>query len=91
MSEASSGLRAGPDHLESEVAPGHCQKLTEYDGISISDAKGAGVLLQQMCLEHQVADLTHKNAVSFCENMPAVLWATKMTSCYSWVGDRHVQ
>ena len=73
MIEASSGLRAGPDHLESEVASGHFQKLTEYDGISISDAKGVGVLLQYMCLEYRVTNLTHKTAVPFWNKTPAVL------------------
>ena len=56
------------------------RKMVEYGGISISDVECAGVLLQQMGIELEVADLHHKKAVSFCDNTPAVSWVTRMAS-----------
>ena len=61
------------------------RKLSEYHGISISDVECAGVLLQQMGLESEVADLHHKKAVPFCNNTPAVSWVTRMASKQSQV------
>ena len=51
-------------------------KLAGYDVISILDAECAGVLLQQIGLELEVADLHHKKTVPFCDNTPAVSWVT---------------
>ena len=67
------------------------RKLTEYDGISILDAECVGVLLQQMGLESEVANLHHKKAVPFCDNTPAVSWVTRMVSKQSRVGGRLVK
>lgn len=64
------------------------RRLGIYDGISISDAEGAGVLLQQMALEFVVQDLRHKKAIAFCDNTPAVSWVTRMASKRSRVGGR---
>ena len=55
-------------------------KSAAYDGISILDAECAGVLLQQMGLELEVADLHHKKDLPFCDNTPAVSWVTRMAS-----------
>lgn len=63
-------------------------RLAKYDGISISDAECAGVLLQQMALEMEVADLQHKKALPFCDNTPAVSWVTRLASKQSRVGGR---
>ena len=63
-------------------------KLKIFDNISISDGEAAGVLLQQMALEHDVKDLRHKKALPFCDNTPAVSWVTRMASRQSRVGGR---
>ena len=64
------------------------QQLGDYEGISISDAECAGVLLQQFALECQVDDLVHKKALPFCDNTPAVSWVTRMASKQSRIGGR---
>ena len=64
------------------------QKLSTYDGLSISEAEGAGVLLQQMVLESEVEDLQHKKALPFCDNTPAVSWVTRMASRQNRIGGR---
>ncbi|KAL7543039.1 hypothetical protein ACHAXR_012341 [Thalassiosira sp. AJA248-18] len=71
--------------------PDIIKKLQVYDGLYISDAESAGVLLQQMGLEVEVADLRHKKAVSFCDNTPAVSWVTCMASNQSQIGGRLVK
>ena len=48
------------------------KKLQDYKGLPINNAECAGVLLQQMALEVEVAVLRHKNALSFCDNTAAV-------------------
>jgi hypothetical protein len=67
------------------------KRLVIYDNLSISDAESAEVLLQQMALEVAVVQLRHNKAVSFCDNTPAVLWVTQMTSRQSRVGGRLVK
>ncbi|KAL7546950.1 hypothetical protein ACHAWF_011171 [Thalassiosira exigua] len=60
--------------------PDIVRRLSKYDGLSISDAECAGVLLQQMLLEQVAPDLKHKKIVSFCDNTPSV----SRTSFFSW-------
>ena len=62
------------------------RKLARYDGIFISDAECVGVLVQQMGLESEVADLHHEKAILFCSNTHAVSWVTRMASKQSRVG-----
>ena len=64
------------------------QKLANYEDLSISEAEGAGVLLQQMVLESEVDDLRHKKALPFCDNTPAVSWVTRMASRQNRIGGR---
>ena len=68
--------------------PDIVRKLAEYDELSISEAEGAGVLLQQMVLESEVDDLRHKKALPFCDNTPAVSWVTRMASRQNRIGGR---
>jgi hypothetical protein len=44
-----------------------------------SDLEMAGTLLQAIVLE-QVTDMHHAHALTFCDNTPAVSWATRMAS-----------
>jgi hypothetical protein len=67
------------------------KKLQSYDGLSINDGECAGLLLQQMALEVAVADLRHKNALSFCDNTAAVAWVCRMASKSSRIGGRLVK
>ena len=62
--------------------------MAEYDGISISDAECAGVLMQQIGLESEVAGLHNKKAVPFCDNTPVVSCFTRMASKQSRIGGR---
>ncbi|KAL7536629.1 hypothetical protein ACHAWF_005521, partial [Thalassiosira exigua] len=52
--------------------PDIVRRLAAYDGLSISDAECAGVVLQQLALEQVVGDLRHKKGVAFCDNTPSV-------------------
>ena len=55
--------------------------------ISISDLEMAGVLLAWMVLEQiSPVNLTHAHIGIFCDNTPAVAWATKLASSKSVVG-----
>ena len=71
--------------------PDIVRRLATWDGISISDAECAGVLLQQMVLEMQVTDLRHTKSVPFCNNTPAVSWVTRMALKRSRVGGRLIK
>ena len=68
--------------------PGVVNKLKIFDNISISVGEAAGLLLQQMALEHDVEELHCKKALPFCDNTPAVSWVMRMTSRRSQVGGR---
>lgn len=53
------------------------RRCREGDRIANSDLEMAGVLLQPLVLEQIVPDLTHRNAAVYCDNTPAISWATK--------------
>lgn len=71
--------------------PDIVRRMERLQGISISDLECAGVVLQQLALEHVVSDLRHKQAAAFCDNTPAVSWVTKLASKQSVVGGRLVR
>ncbi|KAL7546450.1 hypothetical protein ACHAWF_009786 [Thalassiosira exigua] len=71
--------------------PDIVRRLASYKGLSISDAECAGVVLQQLVLEQEVADLRHKKAVAFCDNTPSVSWVTRMASQQSRVSARLIR
>ena len=59
--------------------------------LTINDLEMAGLLLQYLVLEQNVASLANKHAAAWCDNTSTVSWARRLSSNRSLVGQRLVR